>query len=652
MKTQKAMAITVVSLAVLLAAVLGLSCKAADSPAPQAAPTAAVADPLKQYQCPEWFRDAKFGIWAHWGPQAVPMMGDWYARNMYMEGSNQYKHHLETYGHPSEKGYKDIIPLWKAEKFDPDRLIALYKKAGAKYFVSMGVHHDNFDLWNSTYNKWNAVKMGPQRDILGDWQKAAKKQGLYFGVSEHLGASFTWFQVSRGADKKGPKAGVPYDGNDPKYEDLYHFKAKPGDTGWYSNDPKWHEEWYNRIKDLVDQYKPDLLYTDGGIPFGQTGRTLVGHYYDESAKANGGVVQAVYTCKQKADGQWVEDLERGVKAAILPEPWQTDTSIGDWYYNKNWKFRDVNWTIHMLIDIVSKNGNLLLNVVQRPDGSIDPEVEQMLEKVAAWMAVNGEAIYATRPWLTFGEGAVKAGGGNFKEDFTYSGQDIRYTRSKDGKVLNAFVLGWPGQSVTLRSVQVDAAAPEAKVRMLGYDGKVEYTVNADKQLVITVPDLPENKRPVGPAWTFQLTGFTVSLHPSAQGEQPGAVTLTAEGAALEGEKINTEQKGNLAKNIGFWDSAQDKAHWLVSIKQAGTYMLRGEFAAASGASKVTVEVIPGPSTTAEVPSTGTWDKGSWIDLGKLNFEKPGIYHLVLRAADPAAWKPINVWRIQLTPLAK
>ena len=460
--------------------------------------------------------------------------------------------------------------------------------------------------------------MGPQRDILGDWQKAAKKQGLYFGVSEHLGASFTWFQVSRGADKQGSKAGVPYDGNDPKYEDLYHFKAQPGDKGWYSTDPKWHQEWFNRIKDLVDQYKPDLLYTDGAIPFGKTGRTLVGHYYDESRQAerrrrSGGLYL-------QAEGRWPvgsEDLERGVKAGILPEPWQTDTSIGDWYYNKNWKFRDVNWTITMLIDIVSKNGNLLLNVVQRPDGSIDPEVEQMLEKVAAWMAVNGEAIYATRPWLTFGEGAVKAGGGNFKEDFAYTSQDIRYTRSKDGKVLNAFVLGWPGQSVTLRSVQVDSASSEAKVRMLGYDGKVEYTVNADKQLVITVPDLPEGKRPVGPAWTFQLTGFTVSLHPSAQYDQPGSVMLTAEEAALEGEKINTEKKGELAKNIGFWDSAQDKAHWLVSIKQAGSYMIRGEFAAACRRLQGDCRSPPRTFNNRRDSLTGSWDKGSWVELGQV-----------------------------------
>ncbi len=640
MNTKNAVPFTPISLAVLLMVLLSVSCFAAENPS---------ADPLSQFKCPEWFRDAKFGIWSHWGPQAVPMNGDWYARGMYEPGNKHYKYHLEHYGHPSEFGYKDIIPLWKAEKWDPERLMALYKKAGAKYFVSMGVHHDNFFLWDSKIHKWNAVNIGPKRDVVGDWQKAAKKEGLYFGVSEHLGASFTWFQASHRADKEGPKAGVPYDGADPKYQDLYHFPAEPGDNGWYSNNPKWHAQWFERIKELVDKYQPDLLYTDGGIPFGQFGRDLVGHLYTENAERNNGVVQAVYTCKQKADGQWVEDLERGVKSGILDEPWQTDTSIGDWYYNRNWKFRNVNWTIHMLIDIVSKNGNLLLNVVQRPDGSLDAEVEQMLEKVAAWMAVNGEAIYATRPWLTFGEGAVKAGGGNFKEDFAYSNQDIRYTRSKDGTILNAFVLGWPEKAVTLRSVRVDAVSSDAIVRMLGYEGKIEYAVNADKQLVISIPEMTENQRPVGPAWTLQLRGFTVSLHPSAQYDQPGAVTLTAEQAVLDGDRINTEKKGNLEKNIGFWDSPHDKAHWLVSIKQAGIYQIRGEFAAAAGASKVTVEVLPGPSTTAGIPITGSWEKTAWVELGKLNFEKPGIYHLVLRAADPASWKAINVWRIQLAP---
>ena len=174
-------------------------------------PFNSTAESLEQYRCPEWFRDAKFGIWAHWGPQSVPRQGDWYARKMYIEGEHDYKHHLETYGHPSEHGYKDIIPLWKAEKWDPEALMALYAKAGAKYFVSMGVHHDNFDLWDSKHHEWNAVKMGPKRNVVAEWKKAALKQGMRFGVSEHLGASYAWFTPSHSSDKKGPLAGVPYD---------------------------------------------------------------------------------------------------------------------------------------------------------------------------------------------------------------------------------------------------------------------------------------------------------------------------------------------------------------------------------------------------------------------------------------------------------
>jgi alpha-L-fucosidase len=246
---------------------------------------------LANYRCPEWFRDAKFGIWAHWGSQAVPMMGDWYARKMYLQGDRDYEDHLKRFGHPSEHGYKDIIPLWKAEKWNPDRLMQLYKRAGAKYFVSMGSHHDNFFLWNSKLHRWNSVQMGPHRDVVGEWQKAAKKYGLYFGVSEHLSASFTWFQPSHGADKTGPKTGVPYDGADPNNWDLYHFPAEPGDTGWYSTNPKWQRQWYDEIKELVDDYHPDLLYTDGGVPFGnEVGRSMIAHFYMEAEVAQEGVV--------------------------------------------------------------------------------------------------------------------------------------------------------------------------------------------------------------------------------------------------------------------------------------------------------------------------------------------------------------------------
>ena len=244
---------------------------------------------LSQYQYPQWFRDAKFGIWAHWGPQAVPRQGDWYAKNMYVEGSAQNKYHVTHYGTPSKFGYKDIIPLWKAEKWDPKKLMALYKMAGAKYFVSMASHHDNFFLWNSSIHKWNSVKMGPHKDVVGLWQKAAKKEGLKFGVSEHLAASFNWFQPSHGADKTGDFKGVPYDGANPQYEDLYHQKADSSDMKkWISSDPRWQKEWLSDITELIDIYHPDLLYSDSPLPFGDVGRQMLAHYYNDNISKNGG----------------------------------------------------------------------------------------------------------------------------------------------------------------------------------------------------------------------------------------------------------------------------------------------------------------------------------------------------------------------------
>jgi alpha-L-fucosidase len=466
-------------------------------------------DSLTNYACPAWFRDAKFGIWAHWGPQSVPMEGDWYARQMYQEGSPDYKDHLARYGHPSTNGWKDIIPLWKAEKWEPEKLMALYKKAGAKYFVSMGSHHDNFFLWNSPLHKWNAVNYGPHRDVVGDWQRAAQRQGLPFGVSEHLGASFTWFQDAHQADKTGPLAGVPYDGADSNYWDLYHFPAEPGDTAWYSKNPRWQRQWFNEIKELVDHYHPDLLYTDGGVAFGnEVGLSQIASFYNDNIRRHHGKLLAVYTCKQPSGGRWVQDYERGVNAGISPCPWQTDTSIGDWFYNRHWQYQPASWTVHMLVDITSKNGNLLLNVVLRPDGTLDPEVQAMLRQLADWTAVNGEAIYGTRPWLVYGEGGVKPRGGAFNENFQYSAKDIRFTTK--GRTLYAIALGWPDDGkILIRSLAKTENASVNQIRrveLLGHRGALKFTRTADGLTV----ELPRKK----------LSGLTCSLRITGSNWKP------------------------------------------------------------------------------------------------------------------------------------
>lgn len=606
---------------------------------------------LTQYQCPQWFRDAKFGIWAHWGPQSVPMDGDWYARQLYQQGHPQYQDHLEHYGHPSTNGYKDIIPLWKAEKWDPDRLMGLYKRAGARYFVSMGSHHDNFFLWNSKIHRWNAVNMGPKRDVVGAWQKAARKHGMHFGVSEHLGASFTWFQDSHKSDKTGPLAGVPYDGADPKYQDLYHFPAEPGDTGWYSTNPRWQHMWFDEIKELVDNYHPDLLYTDGGVPFGnEVGRSLIAHLYNSDPRRHGGKPQVVYTCKQKSEGRWVEDLERGVMPGVNPYPWQTDTSIGDWFYNRNWKFRPVSWTIHMLVDIVSKNGNLLLNVVQRPDGSLDPEVEQMLHEMADWIALNGEAIYSTRPWEVYGEGPVRTKGGHFKEDFNYSSKDIRFTTK--GKTLYAVALGWPDDGQLLvRSLARTDSNPQSKVtkvRLLGYKGKVEWTQTADGLSV----KLPGQK--LSPyTCALRISGTNLKPAPLKEAssvieqDQQGQLLLSAEAAEIHGEQVNTEQRDGQT-NLGFWDKPADWVSWDVRIQKPGTFAVTASVATINEGAELALDA-GGQTASGPIPRTGDWGKFQPADLGKLQINQSGEQILKLRPKDQATWKPINLRFVRLTP---
>jgi alpha-L-fucosidase len=606
-------------------------------------------DSLTNYSCPEWFRDAKFGIWAHWGPQAVPMEGDWYARKMYQQGTPDYEDHLARFGHPSTNGWKDIIPLWHAEKWDPDKLMALYKKAGARYFVSMGSHHDDFFLWNSQLHKWNAVNYGPHRDVVGDWQKAAKKQGLPFGVSEHLGASFIWFQDAHKSDKTGPLAGVPYDGANSNYWDLYHFPADKDDKSeWYSNNPRWQQQWFNEIKELVDNYHPDLLYSDGPVPFGnEVGLSQIANLYNDNIQHNHGKLTAVYNCKQPSDGRWVQDFERGVNGRINPYPWQTDTSIGDWFYNRHWKYQPLSWTVHMLVDITSKNGNLLLNVVLRPDGSLDPEVETMLHQLADWTAVNGEAIYGTRPWLVYGEGEVQAKGGAFKENYTYTAKDIRFTTK--GKALYAIALGWPddGKFVIKSLAKTDDGSVNKirRVKLLGRRGKLKFTQTTEG-LAVELPgeklsDLTCSLKIIGS--NLQPVTPTTVIHPDAAGN----VTLSATDAQLHGSQLQLETQGGLP-DIGYWDNGDESVSWMAQISRTGNFKVSATIATLNAGASFVVE-LGGEKISALAPQTGGWDKFQAIDLGQVQIKQPGKLTIKVGAKDIASWKAINLNSVQLTP---
>jgi len=454
---------------------------------------------FNQYKYPEWFRDAKFGIWAHWGPQAVPRQGDWYARKLYEEGSDDYKYHVAHYGHPSKFGYKDIIPLWKAEKWNPELLMALYKKVGAKYFVSMATHHDDLFLWHSKIHKWNAVNMGPKKDVVGLWQHAAQKEGLRFGVSEHLGASYTWFQSSRGADKSGPLAGVAYDGANPEFEELYHPKTATDDKAWLTTNPENQKNWLACITELIDNYHPDLLYSDSELPFGEIGRTMLAHYYNQDLAINGNKQEVVYTCKLRAsEGRWVQDLERGAMDSISPYPWQTDTSIGDWYYRTGQKYMTGVQVIQMLVDIVSKNGNLLLNVVQTPEGDLEPDVMNILNVIAAWTPANGEAIYGSRPWKIYGEGPTtqknqeKGNFGGVKDVRPYGSDDIRFTQK--GETVYAFVMSKPVEGIKIASLGNNSKISGQKVKsvtLLGSKEKLNWKQEADALVISKPAKLPD-----------------------------------------------------------------------------------------------------------------------------------------------------------------
>lgn len=464
-------------------------------------------DSLRTYKAPEWFRDAKFGIWSHWGPQSVAMFGDWYARNMYIQGTPQYEYHVRHYGHPSKFGYKDLCQLWKAENFDPDALMAKYYKAGARYFVAQAMHHDHFFNYDSDINRMNSVKVGPHKDIAGLWKAAAQKYGLPFGLTEHLGASFSWWRVNKGCDSYGPYAGVPYDGNDPAYRDFYFDNYEHGTKDpqlpapWYTDNPAYRDYWLRVMDEVIEKYQPDILYSDGALPFGphwhgqqaqgineadyEKGLKAVAHLYNRSI-ADHGENRAVYLQKDRRPeifGVGVLDIEKSQLPGIMPEPWHTDTCIGNWFYDVHYPYKQPDQIVEMLIDIISKNGCMLLNVLQRPDGTIDEDAEYILAELAKWFEVCSEAVYGTRPWRVFGEGDTRVTIDGFREEKTaWARSDFRFVQ-KDGAVY-AFMMGIkPGETAVLRSFANDDVQ---SVELLGV-GQVPF----HKEFGVLSVQLPE-----------------------------------------------------------------------------------------------------------------------------------------------------------------
>jgi alpha-L-fucosidase len=418
---------------------------------------------------------------------------------MYKQGGRQYEYHVKRYGHPSKFGFKDVIREWKAEQWDPQSLVNLYKRAGAKYFVGMANHHDNFDLWDSKYQEWNSVRLGPKKDIIGGWAAAARKAGLRFGATVHCRNTWGWYDRFPQSDKEGPYQGVPYD--------RVLTKAEGKGTWWEGLDPQelycenpgkppseaYWAKYVRRVKDLIAQHKPDLLYFDDRFDrLGERWHAIAAHYYNSHRDA----VMNLKDLTGDLQKAYVNEIESGQAGGLEPLPWQSDQCIGDWHYRKGVRYQTAGTVIPWLVDIVSKNGNLMLNIPVRGNGTIDEEELKFVAELTRWMDVNGVGIFETRPWTRFGEGPtnVKGGRNGNKDKVTFTAEDIRFTTK--GKTLYAFLLGWPEREVSIKSL---AGVPVRRVRMLGVEKPLSFVSERDG-LRVTMPA----SRPCEYAWGLEI----------------------------------------------------------------------------------------------------------------------------------------------------
>ena len=488
---------------------------------------------------PQWLRDAKIGFWVHFGPQAAGESGDWYARNLYKEDHQAYLNHIRRYGHPSEVGYKEVLRDWNPTRLDPEALTALYQRAGARFLMIQGVHHDNYDLWNSRYQPWNSVNIGPKRDLLREWTDACHRHGMRYGVTFHHEYTWWWWQTAFGSDKTGPKIGVPYDGHlrledgkgkwweglDPQrlygidlreyetVEENAHTPWSPPRAGIYSRHldyAKWYAtQWALRIMDVVANYDPDFIYTDGTVqgPFTGDGtgtgykcnamQTVMADYYNRSLARRGEVnTFSIIKFRRPTNGA-VNTAEFDFPDSIMTsQPWIREAPVGDWFYSPGFTY-DSGSMIRFIIEAISRDGNVALNIPMRPDGSIEDACVKMLEEVGDWLKVNGEAVYGSRAWTTYGEGEKVNGklrklpGGKLGKqhaDFRFSPQDIRFTVGRDGS-LYAFCMAVPEPGQTIRVTCLGKSKQKVKrVALLGHGKQLKWK-QTDEALEITCPQV-------------------------------------------------------------------------------------------------------------------------------------------------------------------
>jgi alpha-L-fucosidase len=473
---------------------------------------------LARYQAPDWFRDAKFGIFIHWGVYSVPAFAnEWYSRNMYVPGDPAFEHHVATYGPQSQFGYKDFIPMFHAEHFNPSGWVSLFARAGAKYIVPVAEHSDGFPMYDSDMTTWDAARLGPHRDIVGELEEATRARGLHFGVSSHRAEHWWWYGLGRtypsdvqdaaNAGLYGPAEPMslpnPDGTTDTTYPDPEHLER------WLPPNQAYIDDWLARSTELVDKYHPDFFYFDwwiGQPTFQPALQQFAAYYYNTYARRNGNHrdsrnLNPVLTYKEEDMPANVAtlDIERGKLDTVRLLPWQTDTSISihSWGYVEHDEYRTAKSLIHQLIDTVSKNGNLLLNIGPKADGTIPDQARTVLLQIGDWMRVNGESIYNTRPFSVFGEGPTKASSNSTEKDHdiqTYTADDIRYTIATpiagQPTTLYATALGWPtdGKLIlkTLYTANPYLTAPICSVDLLGSPQPLPYQQHP-YGLAITLP---------------------------------------------------------------------------------------------------------------------------------------------------------------------
>jgi alpha-L-fucosidase len=463
---------------------------------------------LKNQSVPKWYQEGKFGIFIHWGVYSVPAFGsEWYPRNMYMEGSEVYKHHKNTYGPQSEFGYKDFIPMFKAEKWNPDEWADLFEKAGAKFVVPVAEHHDGFPLYDCSYTVWDAHDMGPRRDVIEELSIAVRKKGLKFGVSSHRAFNWSYYTRENNYDTNNPfywgLYGVGHEGPETATENTHGFN-------YLRTSDSFLKDWYARTTELVDKYEPDLVWFDWVInrpEFEPWLQKFAAYYYNKGITWNKGVV-INYKYEAFPKSSAVLDVERGKLGNKSKRVWQTDTSVGkkSWSYIIDEEYKSVNDLVDQLIDIVSKKGVLLLNIGPKADGTIPEEAKEILLDIGKWLKINGKAIYGTRPWEIYGEGPTEDVGGAHQEskNTSYTARDVRYLQGADDSEvpLYAIALDYPDKEFIFPALGSDPNRLYKKVnevRMLGYSGELEW-IQSDSGLKIKLPD----NKPCDYAYCFEI----------------------------------------------------------------------------------------------------------------------------------------------------